>query len=94
MYEDLICQAIAERRILTFSYKDNERTVEPHALGYDADNDLTLCGWQVSGGSGVDFRDFHVRQISTPSLSQQTFSGPRPKYKRHDKTLRRIICQL
>jgi predicted DNA-binding transcriptional regulator YafY len=92
--QDLICDAIRRRRVLSFGYKGSIRTVEPHALGYDGDGDLTLSAWQLSGGSGQDFRDFHVRNLSGLSVTEASFAGPRLGYRRHDKTLSRIVCQL
>ena len=32
--QDLICQAIAARRVIMFNYDGFPRTVEPHQLGY------------------------------------------------------------
>lgn len=94
MSEMLAMQAISDRRIVTFTYSGRARTVEPHALGYDSDGDLTLCGWQTSGGSGVGFRDFHLRKASAFAITQASFSGPRPGYRRDDQTLSRILAQL
>lgn len=94
MHADKICKAIQAHSILTFRYKGSIRTVEPHTLGYDGDGDLTLCAWQLSGGSGVGFRDFHVQKLSELSTAQQSFSGARPGFRRGDQTLSRILCQL
>lgn len=91
---DAICRAIKEQRVLSFQYKGRVRTVEPHALGYDGDGDLTLSCWQLSGGSGVNFRDFHVRKLSALTITDASFSNARPGYNRHDKTLARVLCRL
>ncbi|WP_422392371.1 WYL domain-containing protein [Nitratireductor thuwali] len=85
--QNLICDAISNRHVLTFTYKGRVRTVEPHALGYDGDGDLTLCAWQLSGGSGQDFRDFHVDKLFGLAATGASFAGPRLGYSRDDKTL-------
>lgn len=90
----LICQAIADFKILEFTYQGAHRTVEPHLLGYDGDGDLTLSAWQLLGGSGSGFRDFHVSKLFALYIGQHTFAGPRPGYNRSDKTIDRIVCRL
>lgn len=92
--DDFICTAIANRSVIEFQYKGQSRTVEPHLLGVDSDGDVTLSAWQLSGGSGQGFRDFHVSKLSGPSTTGATFSGPRPGYNPNDSTLVRIICRL
>jgi len=88
------CDAIRDRRIITFRYKGTVRTAEPHLVGYNSDGDLTLSAWQLSGGSGQGFRDYHVKKVSGLTISKQSFVGPRPDYNPVDKTLPRIICRL
>ena len=90
----MICKAIRERRLIEFNYKDKARVVEPHTLGYTTDGVLTLSAWQTRGGSGVGFRDFHVSLIHSLTPREEVFSGPRLEYRRDDKTLSRIVCQL
>ncbi len=36
----IICEAIRDKRLLSFTYKYLHRVVEPHILGYDSDGDL------------------------------------------------------
>ena len=90
----IICEAIKGLHCLTFYYKGKLRTVEPHLLGYDSDGDLTLSAWQLSGGSGQDFRDFHVSKISGLTTSHSTFVGPRPGYNPNDSTMSRVLCRI
>lgn len=88
-----ICGAIEQRKILLFHYKGGLRRVEPHALGYHGDT-LTLCAWQLSGGSGVEFRDFHVAKLTELATTDETFAGARKGYNRNDSTMDRILCRL
>lgn len=89
-----IIEAIEEKRLLTFSYKGSLRSVEPHTLGVDTKGHETLCAWQLSGGSGVGFRDFHAAEMSNVQVSELEFSGPRQGYKRGDSSMSRIYAQL
>jgi predicted DNA-binding transcriptional regulator YafY len=94
MSKELICDAIAKRLAISFLYKGSQRTVEPHTLGYDRSGDLTLSAWQVSGGSGQGWRDFHIDKMRGIALTATQFSGARPGYNRNDSTLAQIICGL
>ena len=93
MSQQVICSAIADRRVLSFRYKRIVRTVEPHLLGYDSDGDLTLSAWQLSG-TGQGWRDFHVSKLSGLTTTERTFSGPRAGYNRWDQTIDRVVCRL
>jgi predicted DNA-binding transcriptional regulator YafY len=94
MSNEAICNAIAKRLVISFNYTGKPRTVEPHTLGYDRDGDLTLSAWQLSGGSGTGWRDFHFKKISGFALTGSQFPGARPGYNPNDSTLTRIICRL
>lgn len=89
-----ICQAIPDRMVILLYCDGRPRQVEPHIVGYDSDGDLTLSCWQLSGGGGVGWRDFHVSKLGGLSITEQQFSGPRPGYNPNDKTLDRIVCRL
>ena len=89
-----IIKAITNRSVITFRYKGKLRTVEPHLLGYDTKNHLTLSAWQLSGGSGVNFRDFHVGDMSGITITAQTFASARKGYNSFDTKMTRILARL
>ena len=94
MLQQTICDAIAGLQVISFTYNNRIRTAEPHLLGYDHDGDLTLSVWQLSGGSGKGFRDFHVAKLTGLATTGAKFAGPRPGYNPNDKTIARIVCRL
>ena len=89
-----ICAAIRSKSIITFVYDGAVRTVEPHQLGFDHDGDLTLSAWQLSGGSSVDWRDFHIANASGLTTTGRHFSGPRLGYNPNNKKMKQILCGL
>ncbi len=91
---DELCEYILAMQVIEFRYRGRIRRVEPHLMGYDADGDLTLSAWQLSGGSGVGWRDFHVSRLSGLSATGETFAETRPGYNPGDETLDRIVCRL
>lgn len=91
---DIICQAIGQRRLLSFIYKSKARIAEPYILGYDEHDQLTLSAVQTAGGSGVGFRTFLIDGISALKVTDTKFSGCRPDYNRRDRFFARVICQV
>lgn len=89
-----ICDLIKRRSVCRCVYKGKARVFEPHLLGIDDSGDETLSLWQLSGGSGVGWRDYHVKKISQLQDTGKTFVGSRPGYNPNDSTLARIICRL
>jgi hypothetical protein len=91
---DTICQAIRNRRVLSFVYKDGARAAEPYMLGYDASGTLMLSAVQISGGSGVGFRTFIVAHLSVITVTQQRFIGVHRDYNPRDRLFTQVLCQL
>lgn len=94
MSANTICKAIAGRLLISFHYKGVNRSVEPHCVGRDSKGNLLLSAWQLSGGSGVGWRDFKIDDISGLVVSDKSFSNPRPGYNPNDQTLSQILCCL
>lgn len=92
--KQLICEAIRNRQVLKLTYDGVTRMCEPHLLGYDSTNDLTLSAWQLSGGSGGGWRDFHISKASDISITDKSFVSARPGYSRQDKTIVQVVCAL
>jgi predicted DNA-binding transcriptional regulator YafY len=93
-----IAQAIQSQHLLTFSYDGYPRTVEPHTYGIDRKGHRALRAYQVGGGSEsgeyVGWKLFHADEMSGLTMQSQTFSGPRPGYKRSDQAFAQIQAQL
>ena len=89
-----ICAAIGDQSVLEFLYKGTSRSVEPHTLGYNGKGILTLCAWQLTGGSGEDWRDFHLNGISELRVTDRKFIRARPGYNPNDTTMTRVLCRL
>jgi hypothetical protein len=89
-----ICDAIESRNVIEFTYKGSRRRVEPYLLGDDQKGHLTLSAFQLSGGSAVDWRDFHVDTLGGLTVTALRFDGKRPGYNRNDPTMRSIRCRV
>src|SRR5688572_22649995 len=97
--ENRICAAIAGRRLISFYYKDAQRTVEPHMVAYNKGGELALSAWFLHGGSdsneGPGWRSYLMEKISNLTVSDQTFSGSRPGYQSDGgKSFFNVQCAL
>lgn len=95
---EIICQAIREKRLLSFSYKGHNRVVEPHAHGVSTANNECLRCYQVSGGSVTGkvpgWKMMTTNRINGLSITDDTFDNPRDGYKKNDSAMDRIYCEL
>jgi len=94
----LICQAINEMKVLTFYYNGHQRVVEPHAHGLStAGNEVMRC-YQIRGGSVSGnvpaWKMMTTNKISSLSISEEGFSGPRHGYNKGDRGMSTIFCEL
>ena|ERR1051325_2296097 len=93
-----ICDAISNLRVLQLSYDGYSRTVEPHAYGMSTANHEIVRVWQTAGGSVSNERTgwklLRVDEIRSLMALPQTFTGPRPGYRKGDRDMRIIYCQL
>jgi hypothetical protein len=88
-----IRKATADRILLEFIYKGERREIEPHTYGCLLDGRNAVCGWQLSGGSGIGFRLFIASEI-TAILLKNSFQNFRPGYRRGDRRFSIIYAEL
>ncbi len=92
-----ICDSIREKKVLDLRYHSYSRVVEPYAYGRANDGDELLRCYQVSGGSESGSRAgwklLKVRDIFSLQMTGMSFSV-RSEYRRNDKAMGYIFCQL
>ena len=89
-----IYEAIGARRILSFTYKGEERTAAPYIVGYDDRHNLMLSAVQMSGGSGDGFRTFKVEDLSSVNKTERRFSPTHPDYNPRDPYFSHILKRV
>ena len=79
--DQLLCVAIAERRLVTFDLDGFRRVAEPHDFGV-IDGVAKLFFYQIGGesrsGRPVGWRWAVLPRISNLQILGEAFSGPRP----------------
>ena len=82
--EFLIKQAIENKQLLSFTYKDKKRLVEPYTFGQSKQGKDTLSAFQIDGGttaSGQEcWRQFPLREMKNLTLLEETFENTREDY--------------
>lgn len=93
-----ICDAIADRAVVRFSYDGGSRTVEPHCHGVSRAGNEVLRGYQVGGysesGNPVGWKLFEVAKISGLRQSGEVFTADRPGYNPNDRGMSSIHCHV
>lgn len=91
---EILTKALQARSVVTFTYKGQARTVEPHALGKANDDRPALLAWQTSGGSNTEpppgWRVFLVAEIAELKATDQKFEKPRADYNAKARGLKSV----
>jgi hypothetical protein len=94
--QDVICQAIREKRLLELHYDGQTYRVAPHIYGIDAAGEELLSCYQVWGGTDgapARWRSFRLAEISQLTLTSKRFA-PRPEHQRGADSVARVYCQV
>lgn len=98
MWYDLACQAIREGKCLEVRYDGYVRVVEVHACGETKDRNEVMRVWQVRGGSVSNepsgWKLLRLDETTGLGLLGERSLAPRHGYRRDDKVMVRIFCQL
>lgn len=97
MRPELACQALRERKCLELRYEGWSRTVEVHAVGYTKENNAIMRVWQAHGGSNSGAKGWkllRLDEVLTAHICPEHSNAPRQGYKRGDRAMSRIVCQL
>lgn len=94
----IICDAIRNRCVLKFTYHGHPRVAEPHAHGVNRRGNEVLCCYQTGGtshsGRVLGWKLMEVDQIKPLIVTEKHFVGERSGYKKGDKRMSTIFCEL
>ena|SRR3972149_12154159 len=92
-----ICHAIRNMNLVEFYYNGGTRTVEPHCHGVTTAGNEGLRAYQVDGHSEsgkMGWKMFDLGNASDIQVLEETFDGPRSGFKKVDKGMSQIYCEL
>jgi hypothetical protein len=95
---DIACQALQQGKVLELQYDGFSRCVEVHAVGISTAGHHVMCCWQTTGGSSsgerIGWKLMRLDEVRAAVISGQASVAPREGYRRGDKRMQRIICEL
>lgn len=96
--DEIIIEAIENKNLLEFYYKDHNRIVEPHTFGVSSKGNDNLAAFQIDGTSErnnvPDWGLFTVDKMVDLKILDENFEGTRPKYTRGDSRMTEIYAEL
>ncbi|MQB08538.1 hypothetical protein FCH38_04850 [Agrobacterium tumefaciens] len=92
------CEALRSAKCLELRYDGYVRVVEVHAVGITDEGNGIMLVWQVRGGSNSGERQgwklMRLDETFSIHLIEEKSSAPRAGYKRGDKAMASIRCQI
>jgi hypothetical protein len=93
-----VCTAIAQRRLLLFSYSGRARLAYPCAHGFLSTGNEALRAHEVTVAGGVRRvgmgKLFRLDTMRDVRISDEPFTTPPRGYRRDDRGMAGIHCQL
>lgn len=93
-----VATAIREKRLLSFTYDNHQRVVEPHCYGLTRTGKEAIRCYQVRGtGKDPHGSPWHLMtmdKVGALQLLEETFATARDGYRRGDKGMATIYCEL
>ena len=93
----VLCGAIEGKFLIEFLYEGGIRVVEPHCYGLSSAGNEAFRGYQVDGFSSsgtLGWRMFMLSKVQNMAVLEKTFPNPRPGYKKNDRGMKEIFCEL
>jgi hypothetical protein len=98
MWVQTACDALRSGQVLQLRYDGYTRDVEVHAVGVTKERHEVMRVWQVAGGSvsnePIGWKMLRLDEATGAVITHQKSLAPRPGYKRGDRAMRLIQCQL
>lgn len=98
MYSTTACDALNRQCCLEIRYDGYSRVVEVHAVGVSSAGHDVMRVWQVRGGSvsnePVGWKLLRLDEAVGVAVLSERSSAPRPGFKRGDKAMQRIFCEV
>ncbi len=96
MNEEII-KAIENKNLIEFLYDGESRIVEPHCYGVTTKGNEAIRAFQVSGYSSsgkMGWKMYDLSKAEDITILEKHFSTPRHGYKKGDKGMDEIFCEL
>jgi hypothetical protein len=94
----LLCEAIATKKLLAFSYEGHARVVAPYCHGFTRAGDEVLRAVQVRGssrsGSVAGGKLWSISKMRLVRTLDEGFVPDDPDYEPNDSAMARVHCRI
>lgn len=98
LLNEVICEAIKSRKIISFIYEGGGRYVEPYCYGILKNGNEALRGYQIKGysssGKIFGWKLFHISKMKGIKIENEKFTEIRPRYNPNDSAMHKIFCNV
>jgi hypothetical protein len=98
MHTSTACEALNKGCLLEVRYDGYTRHVEVHACGFTDGGNAIMRVWQVRGGSvsnePVGWKLLRLDEAWALAILDEKSAAPRRGYRRGDRAMARIVCQI
>lgn len=96
MLIDTAAMALRTQRLLELRYPSFSRRVEVHAIGYSKTGRAIVRAWVRSGrrGEPKGWKLLDLAEAQEAEVADEASSAPRRGYRRGDRAIERIVCEL
>ncbi|QKC99605.1 hypothetical protein EB231_16130 [Mesorhizobium sp. NZP2298] len=98
MWTSIACEALRKGKCLEPRYDGFARVVEVHAVGATQEGNDIMRIWQVRGGSNsgerAGWKLMRLDETFSAHVIDEESKAPRAGYKRGDKAMEFISCQI
>lgn len=98
MWANVSCDALRRKKCLELRYDGYSRIVEVHAVGKTKEHHGIMRVWQVRGGSKsgerIGWKLMRLDEAISAHVTDEDSQAPRHGYKRGDRDMQTIDCQV
>jgi hypothetical protein len=98
MIVDTARTALEAGKVLELTYSGFSRCVEVHAIGISKKEEIIMVCWQLRGGSvtsePVGWKMMKLSEVEAAAVIEEVSEAPRHGYRKGDRRMTRIICEL
>lgn len=98
MWAQTACDALRSGHVLQLRYDGYTRDVEVHAVGQTKEGNDIMRVWQIAGGSvsnePIGWKLLRLDEATGAFITPIKSQAPRLNYRRGDRAMLRIFCQL
>jgi len=92
MTQKNLLRAIRDKEVISFTYLNVPRVVEPYMLGLNAEGEISLCAWELSSDGDRNWRQYLIDKIRGVSPTDLYFRKPQTDWRPSDFPMKHVLA--